>query len=38
MSDKRDFGLVEPEVSMMDYGWNEDNIKIDFMTGKTFGV
>lgn len=23
---------LEPEVSMMDYAWNEDNIQIDFMT------
>ena len=27
------FGL-EPELSMMDYAWNEDNIEIDFMTGR----
>ena len=25
--------VVEPEVSMMDYAWNEDDIDIDFMTG-----
>ena len=24
----------EPEVSMMDYAWNEDKIEIDFMTGR----
>ena len=28
------FGVIEPELSMMDYAWNEDNIEIDFMTGK----
>ena len=27
------YGL-EPELSMMDYAWNEDNIEIDFMTGR----
>ena len=26
--------IVEPDDSMTDYEWNEDNIKIDFMTGK----
>ena len=25
---------LEPEVSMMDYAWNEDKIEIDFKTGK----
>ena len=25
---------IEPEVSMMDYAWNEDKIEIDFKTGK----
>ena len=25
---------LEPEVSMMDYAWNEDKIDIDFKTGK----
>ena len=27
---------LEPEVSMMDYAWNEDKIEIDFKTGKSF--
>ena len=26
---------LEPEVSMMDYAWNEDKIEIDFKTGKS---
>ena len=26
--------VLEPEMSMMDYAWNEDNIQIDFMTGE----
>lgn len=25
---------IEPEVSMMDYAWNEDKIEIDFKTGR----
>ena len=31
------FAAAQPDISMMDYSWNEDNIKIDFMTGKTRG-
>ncbi len=30
--------VVEPEVSMMDYSWNEDDIDIDFMTGKNKNI
>ena len=25
---------IEPEESMMDYGWNDDDVNLDFMTGK----
>ena len=27
---------LEPEVSMMDYAWNEDKIEIDFKTGRHY--
>lgn len=34
MAANDDIETLEPEVSMMDYGWNEDDIKLDFMTGE----
>lgn len=29
---------VETESDIMDFGWNEDNIKLDFITGRMSGI